>query len=306
MSLIKEIQDVAIDSTVDISILLRKCKVLAANLPGYKFRKWVDNELNGYKSVDDLPSYRILRVDSYGDFSGPFNSGARNAPIPLLSLPKEIKEDLSKAYLMEPIISYVSLIDNKEKKKNFREPWSPDIIALLSKSFYHTEHCVSAWKLIPYNAIEAVIDTIRNKVLDFVLDLKKEAPGMDKENPNSENLSEEKVNKIFNNYISGDVQNLVQGSSNFSQVGNITINKGDLESLKNHLRSMKLEEGDLNELEVAIKSDPQPETCEKFGEKVSGWLGKMYTKASNGAWGISIAAAGGILTNAISKYYGLI
>ena len=41
MSLLRDIQAVAIDSTVPLTTLLRKCKVLAARLSNAEFKQWV-------------------------------------------------------------------------------------------------------------------------------------------------------------------------------------------------------------------------------------------------------------------------
>jgi hypothetical protein len=94
MSLLRQIQDAAIDSTVDIPSLLRKCKVLAARLGNDDFKRWLDNELSGYSSKDELPEYRVLNVNSKGHFSGAFGSGLRNADIPLMCVPEQLKEML--------------------------------------------------------------------------------------------------------------------------------------------------------------------------------------------------------------------
>lgn len=69
MSLLRDIQDAAINSDIDISTVLRQCKVLAVRLGNDNFKKWVDQELNGYNKIDDLPDYRILTVQSKGHFS---------------------------------------------------------------------------------------------------------------------------------------------------------------------------------------------------------------------------------------------
>lgn len=48
MSLLREIQDAAISSDVELAVLLRKCKVLAARLGSNEFKSWVESELSGY------------------------------------------------------------------------------------------------------------------------------------------------------------------------------------------------------------------------------------------------------------------
>ena len=72
MTLLRDIQDAAINSEIDISTVLWQCKVLAVRLGNENFKNWVDQELNGYKIIDNLPDYRILSVDSKGDFSGDY------------------------------------------------------------------------------------------------------------------------------------------------------------------------------------------------------------------------------------------
>ena len=103
MSLLMDIQNAAVDPNTDVATLLRKCKVLSVRLGNDGFKQWVDNELNGYKEVSDLPEYRILRTQSYGDFSGSFGSGLRNAPIPPSCLPEKYRDGIRKSYLMQPI-----------------------------------------------------------------------------------------------------------------------------------------------------------------------------------------------------------
>ena len=93
MSLLREIQNAAIDSKTDLASLLRKCKVLAIRLGSADFRKWVDDELSGYKSTGDLPDYRILQVNSKGHFAGAFGSGINNADLPLFCIPEEYREN---------------------------------------------------------------------------------------------------------------------------------------------------------------------------------------------------------------------
>ena len=56
MSLLRQIQDAAIDSSIDLPTLLRKCKVLAARLGNEDFKRWIDNELVGYDRKEDLLS----------------------------------------------------------------------------------------------------------------------------------------------------------------------------------------------------------------------------------------------------------
>ena len=79
MSLLRKIQSAAIESNTDLATLLRKCKVLAARLGSQEFEMWVDNELSSYKSVKELPDYRVFYVNSKGHFSGNYSARSTTA-----------------------------------------------------------------------------------------------------------------------------------------------------------------------------------------------------------------------------------
>ena len=133
MSLLREIQNAAVDKDADIPTILRKCKVLAARLGNDQFKQWVEYELNGYPSKDVLPKYRILRVHSCGHFAGPFGSGLKNAPIPLMNIPESFRDYVEHSYLLAPISAYVALI---QKKDECKENWAPDLVAHLGSQIY--------------------------------------------------------------------------------------------------------------------------------------------------------------------------
>ena len=62
---------------------------------------------------------------------------------------------------------------------------------------------------------------------------------------------------------------------------------------------------DISELKAAVDTDPQPVSKDAFGIKVSQWIAKMVQKAADGSWNVAVGAAGGLLAQAIAKYYGL-
>src|SRR6267143_7111976 len=110
MSLLRDIQKAAIEQSTDLPTLLRMCKLLAARLGNEEFGRWVDYELNGYPTVTVMPAYRILEVQSFGDFIGGFGARASNMPIPLAVLPENARANYRKAYLGLGVSAYVSLL----------------------------------------------------------------------------------------------------------------------------------------------------------------------------------------------------
>ena len=93
MSLLRQIQDATVDPKYQLADILRMCKILAARLGHNDFKKWIEQELNGYENLEQLPDYRILRnLGCRGNFFGSFGAGIKNAPIPTTYLPEDFKE----------------------------------------------------------------------------------------------------------------------------------------------------------------------------------------------------------------------
>lgn len=302
MSLLRDIQNSAVDVNTDTATILRKCKILAARLGNVKFKEWIDFELNGYPSKDKLPSYRILNTISFGDFCGPFGSGARNLPIPPSCLPKEFREYITTSYLTAPISSYTELLS--AQGKNPIEQWPADLIANFGQNIYQNQNCISAWKIIPRNFIATVLDTIKTRILDFVLEIENEAPDAGEAPPNSPPIAQEKVTQIFNTYISGNVQNVATGSNHVNQNRDIHIYQNDFTSLYDFLKSKGVSHDDLVDLEKAVQDDTQEHGKRTQGQHVQQWTKGMINKAASGAWNVTKSVATNILSKALTSYFG--
>lgn len=216
MSLLRDIQNSAVDANEPIAALLRKCKILAVRLGSSEFKAWIDYELNGYPTKDLVPEYRVKSVICKGYFSGGFGSSMGNAEIPSRCIPKKFRDKLFVSYLVQPVSSIESLI-NDSNGGTVQEPWPADITAHFGMGIYQGMNCLQAWKVIPVNALVGILDMIRNKVLNFVLEIEAEDPEAGDAPLNSKPVAEEKVQQIFHTYISGNVQNVATGSSNFKQ-----------------------------------------------------------------------------------------
>lgn len=221
MSLLRDIQETSIDDKVGLPTLLRKCKVLAARLGNEEFKLWVDNELNGYKSVDDVPDYRIIPVFLKGHFAGAFGSGLRNATIPITCFPEQFQEELSTISFSAPVASLESLV-TEDNDGATRISLLPELIAFYGQQIYDGYNCMEAWKIVSNNLIIALLDTVRNRILQFVIEIESEDPNAGEAPLNSNPVPQEKVSQIFNTYITGDVHNIANASSDFSQ--NVQIN----------------------------------------------------------------------------------
>lgn len=60
MNLIREIIDILSDSSPNLENALIKTKVLFHRLGEKTYVEWINKELNGYSTDDEVPSYRVV------------------------------------------------------------------------------------------------------------------------------------------------------------------------------------------------------------------------------------------------------
>lgn len=208
MNILKEIRDEIINESVSLSSILRKARVLASLLKHSDFEKWVLSELNGYNQDDpSIPDYRKLYVESIGDFSGPFGSGGRNLPIPTLNLPDYIQKFANETNIIQGIKSIESLVENG-KSDSLVINWPADLIAVCQSKIYQHMNLYSARKVLSKSQFEQILDTVRNKLLDFILELIEKNPDID---------DEEKINKISSKQVNSAFESHISGSYNSSK-----------------------------------------------------------------------------------------
>jgi len=161
---------------------------------------------------------------------------------------------------------------------------------------------VGAQSEISKATVEAIIDTTRNKLLDFILELSEVDPNVMSSEEAISDLPKEQVKNIFNYTIYGS-NNIVAGGQEVNQSVHQNIQKNDLKSLTSFLKGIGITNSDIEALKVAIDEDGGVQN--DFGQKVISWIGNMMIKASKGTWKIALETAPKLLTNALSSYYGL-
>jgi len=302
MSLLEEIQNEAVDSSIDLGMLLRKLKVLAARLGSQPLENWLIWESNGYPDDVHVPDYRIWSLEVTGHFSGPLGSNIRNAPIPLACLPEKTREYYERYQCRMSIAGVEAAL--KGAGSGMVQISTRNLALVLGTKVIRDYNCVHAWaEFGPSNLVE-LLNAVRNRILDFSLAIWKENPtaGEESKSPDS-SLEPAVVTQIFHTTIYGGTASFIGSAHGSSVVFNIVPN--DFPSLEAVLRENGLQQTDIKELSEALNSDEPPTERDKFGPRVSSWIAKMIQKAAEGVWKISVGAAGTLLAQAISKYYGL-
>ena len=301
MSLLKDVQNAAIDASSDLGTVLRKCKLLAARLGSQELEDWLLWESKGYPEDVPVPGYRVWSLQVKGHFAGAFGSGLRNAPISIRLLPENVRKSYNE-YECRSSIAAVESILGENDSGTIRVP-TGDLSSTLGTNVYERMNCLECWAEFGTMNLVELLNAVRNRILDFSLAVWKEHPNADEPNSNNrEFFSSDKITHIFNTTIHGGTANIV-GTANNSSVGS-NIVSNDLESVRRVLQSNGVSKKDIAELEKALAEDKLPQSPEQFGPKVSSWIARMMKKAAEGTWGIGIAAGGNLLAKIISKFYG--
>ena len=302
MSLLEEIQNEAVDSNSDLGMLLRKCKILAARLRSEPLENWLIWESNGYPEDVQVPEYRVWSLEVKGHFFGAFGSSFKNATIPHVCIPTEARESYERYHCRMSIAGVEDIL--KQQGAGMVQVSTSDLAVALGMNVYRDHNCVQAWAEYGTSNLVELLNTVRNRILDFSLAIWKENPAAGEEGDSSDSsLEPAVVTQIFNTTVYGGAASLIGTAHGSPVVLNIVPN--DFQSLEAVLRENGLQQRDIEELSEALNADEHATERDKFGPRVSSWIAKMIQKAAEGVWDVGVAAAGALLAQGISKFYGL-
>lgn len=293
MKLIDDIRDDLVTESASLSNTLRKAKILAHHLGLSELRQWADSELSGYEDRDQTPEYRRFRPNNLGTFFGPFGSQVKNQLLPTNNLPEPLKS-FAENLILQQSVKHLEAMMSQESA---RFPWPAEFVEFARKHIViEGMQLVEAHQPVPNSVFSEVVDSVKTRLLDFVLDI----------SVTDKQLRDGKINRsqIRNVFMTN-----VYGSKNVVTVGE-TVSQGlseivpdDRESLLAYLRRQGISDDDLGVLEDAIASEPTA-VKNRLGSRVNSWFGRMVIKSMSGAWNVAAQAAPDVLVGALGKYYG--
>jgi AbiTii len=303
--LLDEIVEFATDNQKSISVLLRKCLILAHRLGNDRLANWATSELNGYAAEQGLPDYRAIQAGALGHLSGPFGSGVRNMPIAAAFLKDQHRHFATEVQLRQPISAYEDMV--KEPVSSFVIKWPADLV-LFYQNIIVTEngcHLVDAWQHIGKSALVQVIDAVRNRTLAMALDLQHTVGFRDEELVNAKGNDAERIEQSVVNNIYGGTNVVSFGESQVTatvtQGQTFRITQGDTKALHRALRNSGLSQHELDALAVAMEEDGK----QHIGDRVRSWIGAAASKVLSSGVQVGSQVGAAILTEWLKRYYGL-
>ena len=173
MGLLQDIQHAATNSERSVTDLLRMAIVLARRLRHDPLAHWARRELDGYfGEASQVPEYRRLKNGVLiGQFLGPFGSAVKNSPIPLDSLPKEVRESIRSMPLVEPIASYEAATGGESGTLTMPLPQVVSIFGRLGLEYWRGYTLAEAELRFSSGVVRGVIDAVRTRLLEFALEI---------------------------------------------------------------------------------------------------------------------------------------
>lgn len=271
MTLLRQIQDELASANFDITVVLRKCKILARRIHSVEFERWVDAELNGYPDGAEVPSYRTVTPNHYANFSNGFWRFDKRAIHPLL-IPEEYRKFFEPTSFRKGIETVKALAaSGGHVVKNELLFLLNDVVVNLPPE--------SLWAEIPAAQFNQIISSVGTRVLDFVMDLEAENPNAGEAQLNEVPIPPEKVQQLLltNNFY-GPVGNVAQQSRDVVQTATIDITRMQeaVEAVRVGLRDLGLSEAErsnadahLATLDAQLRaSEPNPRVLSEAGRSL--------------------------------------
>src|ERR1039458_2236010 len=251
MSLLREIQHDLASANVDVTTVLRKCKILAARLGSNEFAQWVEWELNGYPESQPTPEYRRLPITYYASF---YSLGWKvpQAAVPLQVVPEKHRDSFTNIEFRDGIAKVESLA----RPGNDPTVERPELIFMLQGKMYPSMECHRVWGQLSGNDFEQLVSAVKNRILDFSLKIEAENPDAGEAQPNTQPVPPEKLQPLVQNTFYGTVGAIAQHSEHFSQNVNIGVSTEDIRRLvkdfTDHLNELKLDDRQKQRVELQI------------------------------------------------------
>ncbi len=307
VQLLRRINEGATNSQTPLGDVMRLCLRMGSLLGNKELSDWAKAEAGGYDDRNNLPDYRIFETEVRGTFSGPFGSGIENAIIPQLFVEKEHREMLFTVYMTQAIGELERLAIGRSDSNSITVSWPGDVIAYYQrKELYQGHTLLAAWKVMTTTLIVGILDTIRTRVLEFVLIIEKDigidAMNYDDSKKPVEPPSQEKIHQTFHTTIMGGTS-IALGNTGTTNQYATNVQPGDLQSLKEKLAQLGVPDKLITDLDTALDEDA--DSHKQPGPHVQSWFSRLMIKVGKGTIQLASTAATTIVMAEVKRYLGL-
>ena len=263
-------------------------------------KEWLTHELNGYPEIAVLPEYRTgFTGHVKAHMFGALGREMRNVPVPVTVLPDWIR-DVVHFEFRQGVAALEAFAASESRA--LTKPLPVEAFANLDLISGYAP--LQMWAELPIEQLVGLLDQIRTRALNFALEIEQLNPAAGEAPAGEVPIAPQVTSQVFHAVVLGGAVNLAQGGQDFEQ-HQLNVAKGDFASLWAALRSLGVEEAELDQLQVDVTHD-EPDTSGSPGPKVSGWLARVTGRITAAGENITSQATAGLIAAALAKYLGLI
>jgi hypothetical protein len=133
-------------------------------------------------------------------------------------LPEKLRDWGEVCHLSQPIAAIASLAAGVQDGGQLQVQWPQEIAINSGAKGYQGFECLGAWQVISPHALVGIVDTVRNRILEFSLKIEAENPAAGEALPGTQPVPKEKLQMIVHNTFNAPVGNVAQNSQDFNQV----------------------------------------------------------------------------------------
>lgn len=148
---------------------------------------------------------------------------------------------------------------------------------MYANNHYEAMTCLDAQKNISVSQIKSALDAVRNKILDFVLEIEEIRPDAGEAAPGDTPISEQEVSQVFTTTIYGGQNVVASGNRDVTQQVEQSLTV-DWDSLSNELTQLGLQPDDLASLKTALAQDAPAQVAGELGPEAQSWVGGIATR----------------------------
>lgn len=176
-SLLAQIEQDVLDSSISISDVLRKCMILGGRAGSPKLREWASRELRGYDAEDELPPYRVvgavLKINAVLGYT--IVTGQQISPA---QLPEKARKHINETVRLSQPIADIEKMAAETSNNSIHLTFSNSatVAAMMSADLDEFEQITAVYWDLSTSRLHAVIDQVRTAIAEFVAELIAELP----------------------------------------------------------------------------------------------------------------------------------
>ena len=188
------------NNDISLEVALNRLMIIASDIENEELSQWAERELNGYKNMSDLPVYRIITNARfvYSGINGRFK--VTHAPLPLAEMMGYKNNEIP--------VNIPDGIQALNESISGNVEYARDMTSMAGVVYQKTGvSCTVILQIVPQNAIENILSTIKSKLLKVLIRLDKEYGSLDDLDIDISTKTPEEIHTInvaINNYIFED------------------------------------------------------------------------------------------------------